>query len=66
MESPSATSRAEAFYLQGNAYRRQNDWQHAIECYNEAIELDPHSPALKAREMAYNILNYYCKDMFNP
>ena len=58
--------KAEEYYRQGNEYRRQSDWQHALECYNQAIELNPASPALKAKEMLYNILNYYCKDMLNP
>lgn len=57
---------AEAYYRRGNEYRKQSDWQHALECYNQAIELNPSSPALKAKDMLYNILNYYCKDMFNP
>jgi predicted Ser/Thr protein kinase len=42
------------------------DWQHAIDCYLEAIELDPESPAKNAKEMLDNILNFYCKDCYNP
>lgn len=57
---------ASRYYRQGNEYRRKSDWQHALECYNHAICLDPASPAVKAKEMLNNILNYYCKDMFNP
>jgi len=57
---------AEQLYRQGNEFRKQSDWQHALECYNRAIELDPASPAAKAKEMLYNILNYYCKAIFNP
>ncbi|MBQ7572067.1 MAG: tetratricopeptide repeat protein [Bacteroidaceae bacterium] len=57
---------AEALYQQGNQYRKQSDWQHALECYHRAIELDPSSPAVKAKEMVDNILAYYCKAMFNP
>ncbi len=57
---------AEEYYIQGNLYRKRGDWQHAIESYNHAIELDPTSPAAKAKEMIDNILNYYCKEMFNP
>lgn len=53
-------------YLMGNAYRRLGDWQHALESYAEAIELNPCSPALKAKEMAENILNYRCKELLNP
>lgn len=57
---------AEKYYRRGNAYRQQGDWQHAMECYNQAVELNPESPAAKAKEMLDNILNYYCKEMFNP
>ena len=32
---------AEVWYQKGNEYRRQSDWKHAIDCYLEAIELDP-------------------------
>ncbi|MBO4613394.1 MAG: tetratricopeptide repeat protein [Bacteroidaceae bacterium] len=59
-------TKAEDYYQKGNAYRKQSDWQHALECYNHAIELDPTSPAVRAKEMLDNILNYYCKEMFNP
>jgi len=58
--------KAKRYYQEGNQFRQQSDWQHALECYNHAIELDPSSPAVKAKEMVMNILNYYCKDMFNP
>lgn len=57
---------ADEYYRKGNAYRKQSDWQHALENYNHAFELDPSSPAVKAKEMLDNILNYYCKAMFNP
>jgi len=59
-------SKSEELYQQGNQYRQQSDWKHALECYNHAIELDPNSPAVKAKEMLMNILNYRCKEMFNP
>ena len=59
-------NKSEELYQQGNQYRQQNDWKHALEYYNEAIELNPESPARNAREMLLNILNYRCKEMFNP
>ena len=34
---------AEEYYQQGNEYRRQGDWQHAINCYMEATA-SPGSP----------------------
>ena len=57
---------AEEYYLQGNEYRRAGNWQQALNCYMEAIALDPDSPAVQAREMINDILNYYCEDMYNP
>ena len=57
---------SEAYYEQGNAYRQQGNWQKALECYAEAIELDPESPAVHAREMLNSILNFYDKDALNP
>ena len=66
MTTQAQIDEAEKLYRQGNLYRQQNDWQHALECYNQAIELNPDSPAVKAKEMLNSILNYYCKDLFNP
>lgn len=57
---------ADQYYKQGNAYRQKGDWQHAIDCYLEAISLDPDSPAVQAKQMLDSILNYYCKDIYNP
>ena len=57
---------AEDYYLLGNEYRRKGDWQHAIDNYLEAIALEPESPAVEAKKMLDDILNYYCKDMYNP
>ena len=42
---------ADDYYRRGNEYRRQGDWQHAIDCYMEAIARDPQSPAAAAKQM---------------
>lgn len=57
---------ADEYYQLGNEYRRKGDFQHAIDCYLEAIGLDPDSPAVHAKQMLDNILNYYCRDIYNP
>mgnify|MGYP002674404143 FL=1 len=57
---------ADHYYRKGNEYRQRGDWQHAIDCYLEAISLDPNSPAVHAKQMLDNILGYYCKDIYNP
>lgn len=58
--------KSEDFYRLGNEYRRNGDWQNAINNYLEAIALDPNSPAVEAKEMLENILNFYHKDAYNP
>lgn len=54
-----------AYYLLGNACRKLGDWQGALNNYQEAISLNPDSPAKEARAMVMDILNFYNKDMFN-
>ncbi len=55
----------EAYYLRGNAYRKHGDWQQALNNYLEAIERNPESPAVQAKNMLMDILNFYNKDMYN-
>ena len=57
---------AQEYYEQGNAYRKQGNWQEAINCYLKAIELDPESPAVEAKQMLDDIMNFYHKDYYNP
>ena len=57
---------AQQWYEQGNALRKQSRWGEAINCYTEAIALDPDSPAVEAKRMLEDIMNYYCKDLYNP
>ena len=57
---------AEEYYQQGNAWRKQGDFKHALDCYMEAIALDPESPAVAAKEMLDNITSSYRKDYCNP
>ena len=55
----------EPYYLLGNAYRKQGNWQLALNNYLEAIERNPESPAVHAHQMMMDILNFYNKDMYN-
>lgn len=55
----------EPYYLLGNAYRKQGNWQLALNHYLEAIERNPDSPATTARKMVMDILEFYNKDMYN-
>ena len=54
-----------AYYLMGNAFRKQGNWQGALNSYQEAIQINPESPAADARAMVMDILNFYNKDMIN-
>ncbi|MBR5655271.1 MAG: tetratricopeptide repeat protein [Prevotella sp.] len=57
---------AEEFYNLGNEYRRKGDWQQALNNYMEAIALDAESPAVEAKKMLEDILDFYHKDAYNP
>jgi tetratricopeptide (TPR) repeat protein len=57
---------AEEYYQKGNEHRRRGDWQGALNNYMEAIALDPDSPAVEAKQMLEDILNFYHKDYYNP
>lgn len=57
---------AHEWYQQGNVWRKQGQWHEAINCYLQAIELDPDSPAVEAKRMLDDILAFYNKDAYNP
>ena len=57
---------AQEHYERGNRYRKEGNWQMAINCYVEAMELDPDSPAAEVKAMLDDILNFYNKDAYNP
>jgi tetratricopeptide (TPR) repeat protein len=57
---------SEEWYQRGNDYSRKQDFQKALQCYMEAIALDPDSPAVEAKKMLDNIYSFYCRDMYNP
>ena len=54
-----------ALYLKGNIYKKQGNWQQAINNYTEAITLNPKSPATTMRRICIDILNFFNHDMFN-
>ena len=57
---------ADDFYRRGNELRKEGKWGEAINCYQQAIALDPESPAVVAKQMLDDILHYYNKDIYNP
>lgn len=54
-----------AWYLRGNAYRKQQNVRMALNNYLQAMALNPASPALQAHNMLIDILDFYNKDMYN-
>ena len=59
------TDNDEPYYLLGNVYRKQGNWQLALNNYLEAMERNSESPAVHAYQMTMDILNFYNKDMYN-
>ena len=55
----------QAYYLRGNAHRKQADWRRALDDYPCASDRNPRSPAVEARRALLDILEFYNKDMFN-
>lgn len=64
-ETSSEKEQEALYYLRGNAYRKKGNWKQALDNYQYAIDINPDSPALQARQMVIDILNFYHKDMFN-
>ena len=65
IETHDVSCEDEPFYLLGNAYRKQGNWQMALNNYLEAMERNSESPAQQAYQMTMDILNFYNKDMYN-
>ncbi|MDD2525378.1 MAG: tetratricopeptide repeat protein [Bacteroidales bacterium] len=54
------------FLLLGNLCRKRGDWQHALNYYYEALELNPEGEAKMSIEHIQNILEFSNKDLINP
>ena len=65
IETNNVSCEDEPFYLLGNAYRKQGNWQLALNNYLEAMERNQESPAVQAYQITMDILNFYNKDMYN-
>lgn len=63
--NPETEEKDSIYYLKGYAYRKEENWQKALDNYQYAIDINPQSPAVTARKMIIDILNYYYKDQFN-
>ena len=47
------------------AYARM-DWRECLDSYAEAIKLNADSDAVELRKMAMEVIEFYCKDIYNP
>ena len=59
-------TRAQALYEQGNRHRKHQQWDLALNAYEQAATLDPASPAVHARQMLQQIMDFRCKEYYNP
>lgn len=55
----------ELYYERGNAYWKLQDWKNCLDSYMLAVEVNPESPAVEARRMVEEILQFFNKDMYN-
>ncbi len=55
----------EAWYLLGMAYRRLERWSDALNAFQDAIAINPSSPAAQMYEHTMQIMEFYNKDMYN-
>lgn len=53
-------------YLVGNAHAKAGHRREAMNAYRQAEALDPQGPAAEARQLMDNIMDFYCKDLYNP
>lgn len=54
-----------AWYLKGNIYKKQEQWQQAINSYTQAISINRVNPATTMRRICIDIMNFYDKTMYN-
>ncbi len=57
---------AQAWYMLGGIFRRQQLWGDAINAYNKAKMLEPDGPADAAIESIYDIIRFVNTDLMNP
>lgn len=57
---------AEEYYKEGNLHRKAGNFKEALTCFNEALALDPDSPAAVAKQMLEQQYAFYYKDLYNP
>ena len=65
VEDSSNENKDVAYYVLGNAYRRGNNWQNAINSYSRAIEINPSSVVISRNENTsfHNISRKFPKEL---
>lgn len=63
--SQEETDSEELWILLGHAYRKLQKWQDSLNCYAEALRINPKSKARVAYEQIIEILDFFNKDLFN-
>ena len=66
MTSEQQRAKAAELYEQGNAFRKNGQWADALNAYEQAAALDADSPAVTARQMLTDIMEFRCNDYYNP
>ena len=68
VEDGLATNNQDAYlhYLKGKLYMKAGNWQQATNSFLRSEELDATGPAVEARRMLADIMNFYHKDLYNP
>lgn len=54
----------ELLVLRGKAFYKAGNWQEAMQCFLDALAVNPESPAKTMLEMTNNILGFYNKDVY--
>ena len=57
--------KARLLYLKGLAYMKYSDWKRALGWFMQSQDFDAEGPAVEARQMLTDIMDFYNKDMFN-
>lgn len=56
---------AHEWIQQGHVHRRNNEMGKALECYNNALSIDPACEAQQYRQMLMQILEFGNKQIYN-
>lgn len=61
-----APADATLHYLCGTIHMKMGNYRLAMNSFLQAESLDPSSPAVEAKAMLTDIMNFFHKDLYNP